>query len=66
MTAPAKAPLRAALQYLDVDDGGAAVYHASQAGGMVAEHDGHYNHREVTIRDGRGRSFDLVMAPVSC
>ena len=59
MTEPDKAPLRAALQYLAMDDGGGAVYHASQAGGMAAEHDGRYDHREVTIRDGRGRSFDL-------
>ena len=59
MTAPATAPLRAALQYLAVDDGGTAVYHASQAGGMAAEHDGHYDHREVLVRDGRGLDFDL-------
>ena len=59
MTDPKKAPLRAALQYLAVDDGGEAVYHASQAGGMAAEHDGRYDHREVVIRDGRDRSFDL-------
>ena len=53
MTDPKKAPLRAALQYLAVDDGGEAVYHASQAGGIAAEHDGRYDHREVVIRDGR-------------
>jgi len=55
-------PLRASLQYLAMDDGGEAVYHASQAGGMAAEHDGLYDHREVVIRDGRGRSFDLDRA----
>jgi len=59
MTTPNKVPLRATLQYLAVDDGGEAVYHASQAGGMAAEHDGRYDHREVTIHDGRGRSFEL-------
>ena len=58
-TDPGKAPLRATLQYLAPEDGGKAVYHASQAGGTVAEHDGHYDHREVIIHDGRGRSFDL-------
>jgi len=59
MTETGTAPLRAALQYLAMDDDGEAVYHASQAGGMAAEHDGRYDHREVEIRDGRGLSFDL-------
>jgi len=62
MTTPNKVPLRATLQYLAVDDGGEAVYHASQAGGMAAEHDGRYDHREVAVRNGRGLSFDLDSA----
>jgi len=51
--------IRASLQYLAVGDGGDAVYHASQAGGDAAEHDGQYDHREVEIRNGRDRAFDL-------
>ena len=54
--------LRASLQYLAAADDGGAVYHASQAGGAVAEHDGTYDFREVLIRDGRARSFDLDKA----
>ena len=52
-------PIRASLQYLAAGDGGDAVYHASQAGGAAADHDGQYDLREVTIHDGRGRDFDL-------
>ena len=62
MTKSGEAPLRATLQYLAMDDGGEAVYHASQAGGMAAEHDGRYDHREVVVRDGRGLDFDLDSA----
>ena len=54
--------IRASLQYLAMADDGDAVYHASQAGGMAAEHDGQYDHREVDIRDGRGQRFDLDRA----
>lgn len=55
-------PIRATLQYLAADDSGAAVYHASQAGGAAADHDGHYDMREVDIRDGRGDAFSLDSA----
>ncbi|MEC7559163.1 MAG: CmcJ/NvfI family oxidoreductase, partial [Pseudomonadota bacterium] len=51
--------IRATLQYLAAEDSGAAVYHASQAGGAAADHDGSYDLREVEIRDGRGEPFDL-------
>ena len=54
--------IRASLQYLAAADDGAAVYHASQAGGAAAEHDGSYNYREIDIRSGRDRSFDLDKA----
>ena len=54
--------IRATLQYLAAEDSGAAVYHASQAGGAAADHDGSYDMREVDIRDGRGESFDLDSA----
>lgn len=52
-------PIHATVQYLATDDDGDAVYHASQAGGGAADHDGHYDMREVVIHDGRGRTFDL-------
>ena len=52
-------PLRATLQYLAAGDDGDAVYHASQAGGAAADHDGRYDMREVTIHDGRELSLDL-------
>ena len=55
-------PVRATLQYLAAEDSGAAVYHASQAGGAAADHDGSYDMREVEIRDGRGETFDLDSA----
>jgi hypothetical protein len=55
-------PIRAILQYLAADDDGDAVYHASQAGGGAADHDGHYDMREVAIHDGRSRTFDLDAA----
>ncbi len=51
--------IRATLQYLATGDDGDAVYHASQAGGAAADHDGQYDLREVTIHDGRGRTLDL-------
>ena len=51
--------IRATLKYLAAEDSGAAVYHASQAGGAAADHDGSYDMREVEIRDGRGELFDL-------
>ena len=35
--------IRASLQYLAMADDGDAVYHASQAGGTAAEHDGRQN-----------------------
>ena len=54
--------IRASLQYLAAADDGAAVYHASQAGGAAAEHDGSYDYREMEVRNGRDRSFDLDKA----
>ena len=54
--------VRAMLQYLAADDDGDAVYHASQAGGAAADHDGDYDSRQVEIHDGRGRAFDLDTA----
>lgn len=54
--------VQATLQYLAADDDGGAVYHASQAGGAVADHDGDYDIRQVEIHDGRGRAFDLDTA----
>ena len=54
--------VRAMLQYLAADDDGDAVYHASQAGGAAADHDGDYDIRQVEIHDGRGRAFDLDTA----
>ena len=54
--------IRASLQYLAMADDGDAVYHASQAGGTAAEHDGQYDHREVDITDGRGQAFELDRA----
>lgn len=62
MTETSQTPICATLQYLALNDAGAAVYHASQAGGSVAEHDGRYDYREVEIRDGRDQSFDLDKA----
>ena len=55
-------PIRATLQYLAKGDDGDAVYHASQAGGDTASHDGQYDMREVDIHNGRGRHFDLDTA----
>ncbi len=55
-------PIRATLQYLAKGDDGNAVYHASQAGGDTASHDGQYDMREVNIHNGRGRHFDLDTA----
>ena len=55
-------PTRAIVQYLATDDDGDAVYHASQAGGAAADHDGHYDMREGAIHDGRGRVFELDAA----
>ncbi|MGB2160320.1 MAG: hypothetical protein ACPH8C_08390, partial [Candidatus Puniceispirillaceae bacterium] len=55
-------PIRARLQYLASGDDGDAVYHASQAGGTAADHDGQYDVREVAIKDGRGHDFDLDAA----
>lgn len=55
-------PIRAIVQYLATGDDGDAVYHASQAGGAAADHDGQYDLREVTIHDGRNRAFDLDAA----
>ena len=54
--------IRASLQYLAAADDGGAVYHASQAGGAAAEHDGSYDYRKIEIRNGRDRSFDLDKA----
>jgi|TARA_B100000242_G_scaffold229333_1_gene169522 hypothetical protein len=54
--------IRASLQYLAAADDGGAVYHASQAGGAAAEHDGSYDYREMEVRNGRDRSFDLDKA----
>ena len=51
--------IRASLQYLAAADDGAAVYHASQAGGAGAEHDGSYDYRGIVIRSGRDRRLDL-------
>ena len=53
---------RATLQYLAADDSGEAVYHASQAGGSAADHDGRYDMRQVEIRNGRGSALDLDQA----
>lgn len=55
-------PIRARLQYLASGDDGDAVYHASQAGGTAADHDGQYDVRVVAIKDGRGHDFDLDAA----
>jgi len=55
-------PIRATVQYLAIEDGGDAVYHASQAGGDAASHDGQYDMREVLIHNGRGQRFDLDKA----
>ena len=55
-------PVRATLQYLAKGDDGDAVYHASQAGGDTASHDGQYDMREVDIHNGRVRHFDLDTA----
>ena len=54
--------VRASLQYLAAADDGGAVYHASQAGGAAAEHDGSYDYREMEVRNGRDHSFDLDKA----
>ena len=54
--------IRATLQYLAAADDAAAVYHTSQAGGAAAEHDGSYDYREMEIRSGRDRRFDLDKA----
>ena len=51
--------IRATVQYLAAGDDGDAVYHASQAGGAAADHDGQYDMREVEIQNGRGRTLDL-------
>ena len=51
--------IRAQLQYLAPSDDGSAVYHASQAGGAAAAHDGQYRWHEVDIADARGRDLSL-------
>ena len=52
----------ASLQYLASADNGGAVYHASQAGGAAADHDGTYDYRQMEIRNGRDRDFHLDKA----
>lgn len=51
--------IRAQLQYLAPGDDGGAVYHASQAGGAAAAHDGQYRWHEVDVADARGRTLSL-------
>ena len=51
--------ISAKLQYLALSDDGSAVYHASQAGGAAAAHDGQYRWHEVDIADARGRDLSL-------
>ena len=53
--------IRAQLQYLAPSDDGSAVYHASQAGGAAAAHDGQYRWHEVDIADARGRDLSLLV-----
>ena len=51
--------IRAQLQYLAPSDDGSAVYHAAQAGGAAAAHDGQYRWHEVDIADARGCDLSL-------
>jgi len=50
----------ATVQYIH-DDGDHAAYHASEAGGAAATHDGRFDPREVQITDARQAEavFDL-------
>ena len=54
------ASVTATIQYIQ-DDGDRAAYHASEAGGAAATHDGQFDPRQVQINDARGAAagFDL-------
>lgn len=54
------ASVTATIQYIH-DGGDCAAYHASEAGGASAKHDGHFDPRQVQINDARGAAagFDL-------
>ena len=54
------ASVTATIQYIH-DDGDRAAYHASEAGGVAATHDGQFDPRQVQINDARGAAagFDL-------
>ena len=51
--------IRGRVQYLAARDDGAAVYHASQAGGDAADHDGQYEWHEVDIHNARDQDLSL-------
>ena len=54
------ASVTATIQYIQ-DDGDRAAYHASEAGGAAATHDGQFDPRQVQINDARDAAagFDL-------
>lgn len=53
-----KGVIQASLKYLD-NNHGPLNYVASEGGGDVTQHEGHYSMRNVSIYNGRGRSFNL-------
>ena len=54
------ASVTATIQYIQ-DDGDRAAYHASEAGGAAATHDGQFDPRQVQINDAQGvRLLDLT------
>ena len=52
--------VKATVQYVN-ESGDQAAYHASEAGGAAATHDGRFDSREVQIKDARRAEavFDL-------